>query len=647
MDNVMSGQAGNVVQAASVGEIHFHGVELPKPHQLPSAIDRLVNQKRVLGELDEALALRGDKPVIRVLRGQRGSGKSTVAVKWLDDTREQFPDGQLYADLGAWTDEAEAPSEVLAEFIAALGLGRDQIPAGLGARSGLFKSMTDGRSFQVLLDDAVTPAQVRPLLPGRGGSMVLVTGHGAFAALHQENARQLDIAPLEPEMAVELLRTIIGDRADEPGRDVLVEKCAGLPAALCVAGLVLAESQGMSVRDLLDELDEVGITGMTVGGEPSLGQVFGVGYERLSTESQRWYRVIGLHPRWEDVPLAALGADRRALRELEVMRIVEFPRSGRLTVNKLVHEHARRVAEAVDPPEVRAAVRRMMLRWYEARAVAADESLVGARPWRKRYFPESLVDEPFAAKDVAAQWMRDERLNLRAAVKLAADLDEPRTVLRLCVTQWWLLESEKYADDVLATHPLGITAAEHLELPDLKALLLVQQGFAMRFRYRPAEARELFEQAAGVAVDPELKATAVEGAGLAAFDAGNEAEAQRLLRHNLELAEDIKDPRRRALACLHLAKVEEADRALELLERAKAEFESSEPVNFAKVLLWQGRKSGRRELLLEALAIMTELDRQLDRAEILVALGEYRQALEIYTERGQIWAAKALQERLD
>ena len=174
--NMVEGSAGNVVQAGSVGDIHFHGsqMRLPRPRQLPGAITTLVNQKRTLRALDEALDEVGTEgPVIRVLRGQRGSGKTTVAVHWLHHRADRFPDGQLYANLGAWTDQVSAPSEVLAGFLGALGVDRAQIPADLEARGGLFRSLTDGKRFQVMLDDAVTPAQVRAAagqgrLAGRG-----------------------------------------------------------------------------------------------------------------------------------------------------------------------------------------------------------------------------------------------------------------------------------------------------------------------------------------------------------------------------------------------------------------------------------------------------------------------------------------------
>lgn len=676
-DNVMSGAAGNLVQARSIGQVHFHGLRMPRPRQLPGGVGNLVNQKAVLGALGRAFAAQRDEdhPVIRVLRGQRGSGKSTVAVHWLHSCRDRFADGQLYANLGAYTDHATAPSEVLAGFLGALGVDRSQIPAGLEARENLFRSLTDGRSFQVLLDDAVTPAQVRSLLPGRGKSLVVVTGHGAFGELQQRNAELIDVEPLEDEMAVELLRGFAGDRIDaEPeARDVVVDMCAGLPAALCVVGRLLVAIPDLSLSELVDELadPEVGITRVTVGGEPSLGAVFDAGYRRLTELAQRCYRVIGLHPSGDDVSVAVLAAAlevpqrrlRPAIRELQVTRTAEQPEAGRLVMHKLVREHARLVSEAVDGAGQRGDIRRRMVGWYQAGAIAADHRLLPQRPWRARLFPDSTVDENHPAWAEPAGWMRAERVNLRAAVSLAFDLGELESVLRLCVAQWWLYESEKHSDDLLATHEFGLRAAEHLRAEPVKALLLMQQGYAHRTGGRFDEAITLCTEAARLAEAAghvELMASALEGAGLAAFEQGDLTQARGLLQRNLALAEAIGDARRTALACLHGAKPEQADLALPLLRRAYEGFRSltvPEPHNVAKVLLWQGRKLGDRERLDQALAIMTELDRQTDRADILVALGEvqareddaaefYRRAVEIYEQKGQLMAALAVHRRL-
>jgi hypothetical protein len=157
--NVLSGSAGNVVQAYSTGDIHFHQFRMPPPAELPGANRRLVNQKRVLATLDSSLDHIGHdgEPVLNVLLGQRGSGKSTVAVYWANQRSERFPDGQLYANLGAWTDHTVAPSEVLRNFTVSLGVDPGQIPGDLEGRASMYRTLTTGRRLLVLLDGAVSP----------------------------------------------------------------------------------------------------------------------------------------------------------------------------------------------------------------------------------------------------------------------------------------------------------------------------------------------------------------------------------------------------------------------------------------------------------------------------------------------------------
>ncbi|MFS8104542.1 hypothetical protein LFM09_46315 [Lentzea alba] len=418
--------------------------------------------------------------------------------------------------------------------------------------------------------------------------------------------------------------------------------------------MLIAESPDMRLAELLDELKDpaTGITRVTVGGEPSLGTVFDAGYRRLSRLGQRCYRAMGLHLYVDDLPVAVLAAAmgipeaelRPVVRELRDTRTIDQPRASRLTVHKLVHEHARLVADTVDDAVHRLAATRSMIGWCTTGAVTAVTGLLPPRSWRADFLPESVVDAAHPASVDPGAWLRAERVNLRAVVTVAFELGGLEPVLRLCISQWWLFLAEKYADDLLATHALGLRAADHLHDDRMKALLLVQQGFAYRSLGRFCDAVDSCTAAMRLAEavgSVELVATRLEGAGLAAFDGGDLTQAALWLRRNLELAETTCDPRRIALACLHGAKPEPSEQALVLLERAYEVFRSlpvPESQNLAKVLLWQGRKLGAEggPRLREALALATEHRHQADRAEILEALAQLDAdrdvAVELYRE---------------
>lgn len=679
--NRVEGAAGNIVQAGSIDVVNLWQFELPVPAQLPMPISALVNQKHVLAALDEVLAGLADDPVIVVLGGARGSGKSTAAVFWLQQHSDRFPDGQLRANLGAWADHAAAPAAVLHDFITSLGVDRAEVPADLESRVNLFRSLTRGRSFQILLDDAVTAAQVKHLLPGPGRSMVVVTGQGGFGALAEHEATFVDVEPLKDDMAVELLRGYAGGRVDaEPGaRDRVVELCGGRAVALSVVGRVLLDAPDLTISELLEELESDGITRFSVDGEPAIAAVLDAGYKRLSEAAQRAYRLLGLHPAGDGVSPAALAAVmkvsglklRPVIRELVHGKRMVDQIDGRLRLDSLVREHARTTAEELDGADVCDMRQRAFVHWYTKGALAADSALQPHRPWVRQLFPDDVVDTEHPAYQQARDWMLAERVALRSAVALAMDLGELDAVVRLCVAQWWLYESQKYSDDLVATHDAGVEAADQLGHLTAKALLLVQKGYAERTRARFDEAVALLDDAAGLARaqgSAELEATAVEGAGLARFDQGDMAAAARLLRQNLELAQRIGDPRRTALARLHAAKPAEPEEALLLLAEAREGFRSlAQPDrhNLAKVLLWQGRKLGERNdvpgaraHLDQALALMTELERNFDRAQVLDALGElyatvdgataadyFSQAARVYEDDDRLVAAAAATKR--
>ncbi|WP_033440527.1 NB-ARC domain-containing protein [Saccharothrix sp. NRRL B-16314] len=680
--NDFSGSARAVVQAGAIhGDVHFHWPATKVPRQLPPRVD-LVNQVRVLAELERDIADRPplDDPVIKVVLGPRGSGKSTVATSWLHRVHEWFPDGQLYAALGAWSDHQVAPREVLGEFLVSLGVERGNLPADLASRASMFRSVTHGLSLAVFLDDVVSPAQVRSLLPGPGGSVVVVTGHGAFGVLARQRATLIDIDPLEPDMAVELLGQFADERlhADDGALRGVLELCAGLPVALCLVGGMLAERPTLSLAELLAELAEpdAGITVVAAGDEPTLGSLFDATYARLSPRAQAVYRALGAHPGTGDVSVAALAAGlgvdgptvRRAVDELVSLRVVENPVAGRVVVHHLVRGHAARTGEVVDR-DGRDAVRQRLLDWYVTGAVTAEAAVMGQRVWRRRLFPAVVPQPGHEAGADSRGWLERERANLRAVVVASYEDGAFDAVAVLCLVLWALFEPGKYYDDLLATNELGVRAAEHSAGDVVRAVLLTQMGFAHLHLGDTDAAVAACRSAVGIARaagDVEAEATAVECAGLAWLARDQVDEARSELRRNLALAESVGDPRRIALARFHLAKAEAPEVAVTLLDRALAGFRglaAPEPRNFAKIMTWQGRKlgeSGRtaqaRERLEQARAITAEQHWPFDQAQVFDALGDletgdaakafYEQAIALYAEHGFVNALTRTAQRL-
>lgn len=258
--NSFDGWAETVAQIGNMaGDLHFHAPQHPNPHaprQVPPPTRHYTNNERQLGELTAGL-LGGDAEQggLALIRGPLGGGKSETAYQWIAVYGTEFPDGHFYADLSGADGHGGEVSEWLRTFLVAVGYSSTELPGTLQGRAACFRSWTTGKRVAVVIDGALTAAQVRGLLPGTGRSAVLVTEAGPLGQLSaREKPVVVDLDPLSPETARVLVRRILGEhdqRPDsEPGEfDALVELCEGQTLALSVAagnsrGALLARSAG-------------------------------------------------------------------------------------------------------------------------------------------------------------------------------------------------------------------------------------------------------------------------------------------------------------------------------------------------------------------------------------------------------------------
>ncbi|MFC8848468.1 MULTISPECIES: NB-ARC domain-containing protein [unclassified Micromonospora] len=213
----------------------------PVPRELPPDVLPFTGRGPVRAALDGLLAEGATRAAMMtvLLTGSTGIGKSALAVHWAHRVAGHFPGGQLYADLrGESPGQPPAPAEVLAAFLNALGVATADLPATPAALAARYRTRMAGRRMLVLLDNASAVEQVRPLLPGSPGCLVLVTSRDGLAELVvRHGARRLELGPLSAEAGVELLRGLIGDRVDADPESAydLVRRCGGRPLALRVA----------------------------------------------------------------------------------------------------------------------------------------------------------------------------------------------------------------------------------------------------------------------------------------------------------------------------------------------------------------------------------------------------------------------------
>ncbi len=263
--NEFSGVAHAVVQAGVItGGVVVHTTPanvVPIPRQLPPSVSEFSDRTAHVAELDTLLTSAAGDPgptAISTISGMAGVGKTALVIHWAHQVRKRFPDGHLYVDLhGYGPSQPLDAADVLDQFLRALGVGGEEIPKTLADRASRFRTLVDQRKILVILDNASTADQVRPLLPGTSSCFVVVTSRDALSGLvAREGARRIDLDMLPLADATALLQALAGPRlATEPeAAKELAQHCARLPLALRIAAELANARPAARVGELVTEL---------------------------------------------------------------------------------------------------------------------------------------------------------------------------------------------------------------------------------------------------------------------------------------------------------------------------------------------------------------------------------------------------------
>ncbi|WP_309117960.1 BTAD domain-containing putative transcriptional regulator [Saccharothrix sp.] len=387
----------------------------PTPRQLPADIGGFTGRRAELAALDAVV----DRPLV-LITGPAGIGKTSLAVHWARRVADRFADGQLHVDLRghSWSPEVE-PAEALGRLLRALGVPPEDVPADVDEAAAAYRTALAGRRVVVVLDNARSVAQVRPLLPGEPGCLVLVTSrHRLPGLVAREGGHRVEPAALPVPDALELLRRHVGaDRvASEPAEAAeLVRLCGGLPLALRIAAAAVADQPlAEYVRRLHDER----LGGLSLGDDDQadVRRAFDLSYERLSPAARRLFGLLGVVP-GDDFAVAAAqalsgGPDvRPVLDELTATHLLERRASGRFGFHDLLGLYAARLAPA---DEARRASARL-LEHYLSRVEDAARALYPDKP----RLPVPTSGAGFPDETAASAWLDAERVNLVAAVRAA------------------------------------------------------------------------------------------------------------------------------------------------------------------------------------------------------------------------------------
>lgn len=634
--NEFGGTAANVAQIANLyGNVVYSAPErlADIPRQNLPGPRHYTNNERQLAELSEA------GPVLRLVRGVPGSGRSTLCRVHVAENLDRYPDGDFLISLGSGPARLK---DALATLLGEVLPGQD-LPISVEGLSARWRSWSSGKRIAVVVDNALTTAEVVPFLPGPGPAAVLAVVAGEPSALIQDfGAAVVELEPLTGEVSRLLLEKMVGaDRLAEDAEATLrlVETCRGSAAALTVVGALLKQSPGRTVGKLLRQIERQG------GILEKLPQkaIFDLAVSQLGPLERDCYFFFGAHP-GDDVSVETI-ADVLAVPQDEIedacdvlveRSLLQEVRGDRLRMSGLIRTHA-----AQRPELLPAIVASYARRGWQAQSALMD------RGWDRLLWPEL----PRAQWDDAGAWLAAERGNLAEAVRAGHRARLHEDVVRLCLALWPIHLRGGYALEMAEVNRLGVECA--LAWPsELAACVLgVQQAFAARERRRWDEALALLDEAGRHAVTPAAEATVVETRGLVLFAQGRLDEAAGELRRNLDLAIALGDARRTAMARFHLAKAELGARAIELLDAAATVFEG-EPVNRVKVALWHAKKLGSADALEKVLEDAADLHRERAEAhEALAGFGSARAHLEeaqqIYLRRGFTLEALDVQERLN
>lgn len=560
---------------------------VPVAALLPPTIGDFTGRDAQLDAVRAALSGPREAMPVVVLSGPGGVGKSTLGVRAAHQVAEAYPHGQLYAELRGATDPV-APCEVLGRLLYALGADP---PDGDAERRDLFRSLVSGRRVLLVLDDAASESQVRPLLPGSATCGVLITARARLGALPCTHRTDLDVLDTEP--GTELLGRVAGERRvrDEPdAARRIVELCGGLPLAIRIAGARLATRRHWTARMLADRLaDERHRLDELAVGDLEVRAGLGMSYRALDAPARTALRRLGLLAApdvaaWVitallDVPEAEADRVVEQLIDAQLLHCTGVDRAGqpRYRPHDLVRVYAAERADAEDPPAERAAaVGRALGAWLWLTGLAASATPSGAvelhrglldstspngsaGALRRLVRPVGPEATQRALADPAA-WFEAEADAIAAAVERAAALDlhtlSCEAAAALCSSAytvgnrfeaWW------------RTHDAALAAARRAEDRAGEALLLIGLGQLRYEQDRFPESQGYFKQAAGLCAelgDVRGQAAAFAGLGSALREAGRLRAAQETLVRAVEGFRELHDDPGLGLSCRYAGSVQ-------------------------------------------------------------------------------------------
>jgi len=627
------------------------------PRELPAPATSFAGRAAELASLTRLLDRSAEQAapaiVISVIGGTAGVGKTALAVYWAHQVAGRFPDGQLYVNLRGYDpDRPMTAADALAGFLRSLGVPGEDTPQEEDERAARYRSLLAGKRVLIVLDNAVSARQVRPLLPGSSSCAVLITSRDSLTGLvARDGAERLDLDMLPLADALALLRALIGGQVDDdPGAAAeLAGQCCRLPLALRVAAELAAAPAALPLARLVGELadEQKRLDLLDAGGDPqtAVRAVFSWSYRHLDDATARAFRLLGLHPGrdFEAYSAAALtGAGlqvtRRILDALSRAHLIQPAGPIRYGMHDLLRAYARELAGTHDRTGAqRDALTRLFDHYLHTASAAMDTLIPAERHRRPSVPPPGTPAQPLADAAAARAWLDAERGTLVAMAVYTAEHGWPGHTSRLAATLFRYLDSDGHIPEALIVHSRAYDAARQAgdaaaEAAALNALGIVDQR---QGRYRQAadrleQALALFRQVGdrmgqARALDNLARSYSAQGRyplaiglrqeALAVFRRIGDRSGEAHTLANLAAIEEERG-RYREAACHQRQSLAIARQiGLENIERAAL-------VNLGTISLRQGRYRQASGYLQEALALSRQSGNRRYAAAALTTIGE-------------------------
>jgi len=640
---------------------------------LPRDVASFTGRQQELQELvGVAVGTAGSGGVVSIhaIGGMAGVGKTAFAVHAAHRLADRFPDGQIFLPLHGHTPGQRPvdPADALASLLLTAGVPAGQIPPGLEARIALWRDRLAGRQLLLVLDDAASSEQVLPLLPGSGGSLVLVTSRRHLSALDDSTAVSLDT--LLPGEAAALLVRLVGRaglRPDDPAVGEITGLCGFLPLAIGMVARQLHHHPAWTAARRAGELAAaVDRLELMATENVSVAAAFNLSYADLTGDQQRLFRRLGLHLGTEIDGYAAaalddtdLGTARRGLEALYDQYLLAEPAARRYRMHDLIKEHARALADRVDPDPDRDGATTRLLDYYQHAAARAD-ALIARQGRSAQVAADGAIPAAvprLAGREQALAWARAERASLLACLDYVTGTGQHARVIALTAGITGLFQSDGPWADAIARQTAAIQAARSLGDRLGRANALFDLGdMRLLIDDYPAAARDL-EQALGIFRDLGDRlgqANALTDLGIVRLLLAGDYPTARDLEQALGIYRDLGNRRSEANTLRSLGEVRRAKgdypAAARDLEQALGIYhglgdqqgQANTLTSLAAVRRMTGEYPAAARDLEQALSLYRDLGDRLGQANALLYLGEIRRVPGEYPT-----AAQLLEQALD